>query len=223
MGKKDGVVSTNRICKSTKVQFLHFCTFGCYGWHCKTDDMQMVFTNTYILHLAGAAGMGKGWGNFAHRSLNTRAVACDKEELSNASLTGTSRMWKSVTMRTASKSAFLGGTAGNAKLPRHKFQICPHVFFAHFHTRTCIFALFHFWLSWLTQLAWLAPAEYAKVQSCSFAFLHVCTFPFWAVMADTTRLAGPSWICKSAKLQFCIFAFSLGRAGTAGNAKLQKC
>ena len=92
MGKKDGVVSTNRICKSTKVQFLHFCTFGCYGWHCKTDDMQMVFTNTYILHLAGAAGMGKGWGKVAHKSLNTRAVACDKEELSKASLTDTSRM-----------------------------------------------------------------------------------------------------------------------------------
>ena len=35
-----------------------------------------------------------------------------------------------------------------------------------------MFALFHFGLSWLTQLAWLAPAEYAKVQSCSFAFLH---------------------------------------------------
>ena len=75
--------------KGAVFAFLHF---GCYGWHCKTDDMQMVFTNTYILHLAGAAGMGKGWGNFAHRSLNTRAVACDKEELSNASLTGTSRM-----------------------------------------------------------------------------------------------------------------------------------
>ena len=51
-------------------------------------------------------------------------------------------------------------------------------------------------------------------------FLHFCTFPFLAVMADTTRLAGPSRICKSAKLQFCIFALSAGRAGTAGNAKL---
>ena len=92
MGKKDSVVSTKGICKSTKVQFLHFCTFGCYGWHCETDDMQMVPTKTYILHLAVAVGMGKGWGKVAHRSLNTRAVACDTEELSKASLTGTSRM-----------------------------------------------------------------------------------------------------------------------------------
>ena len=59
--------------------------------------------------------------------------------------------------------------------------------------RTCKFALFHFGLSWLTQLAWLAPAEYAKVQSCSFAFLYVCTF-----------------------------ALSPGRGGTAGNAKAAK-
>ena len=36
--------------------------------------------------------------------------------------------------------------------------------------------------------------------------MHFCTFPFLAVMADTTRLASPSRICKSAKLQFCIFA-----------------
>ena len=92
MGKNNGVVSTNRIRKSTTVQFLHFCTFGCYGWHCETDDMEMVVTKTYILHLAGEAGMGKGWGKVAHKSLNTRAVACDKEELSKASLTGTSRM-----------------------------------------------------------------------------------------------------------------------------------
>ena len=69
MGKKDSVVSTKGICKSTKVQFLHFCTFGCYGWHCETDEMQMVPAKTYILHLAGAAGMGKGRGKVAHRLL----------------------------------------------------------------------------------------------------------------------------------------------------------
>ena len=137
-------------------------------------------------------------------------------------------------MRTASKSAFLHFWLGrlamqicnhyiNMHMQYYKFRICLHVFFARIYVRACIFAFFHFWLSWLTQLAWLAPAEYAKVQSCSFAFLHVCTFPFWAVMADTTRLAGPSRIYKSAKLQFCIFALSIGRAGTTGNAKLQKC
>ena len=46
------------------------------------------------------------------------------------------------------------------------------------------FAPFHFRLSWLQQLVWLAQAGYAKMQRCSFAFF--CAFTFSARLAIQT-------------------------------------
>jgi len=57
---------------------------------------------------------------------NTRAVACDKEELSKASLTGTRRMSKIVTMRTASACAFRAWLA----MPNSNMQFCTFPFSA---------------------------------------------------------------------------------------------
>ena len=71
MGKKDSVVSTKGICKSTKVQFFHFCTFGWYGWHCEPDEMQMVMQTckAAVLHFCMFALLHFQLGELAQQML----------------------------------------------------------------------------------------------------------------------------------------------------------
>ena len=68
-------------------------------------------------------------------------------------------------------------------------------------------------------------ATFVRMYFCTFSCedMQFCTFPFLAVMADTTRLAGPSRICKSAKLQLCIFALLHFQLGELAQLAMQNC